>query len=79
MNARYFAVLSALLYHACLRAVAVGSLDTNYLAYELRTSVGAYETGGTRNPQWDEDAKKCLKAYARGVATKGATTMLSPR
>src|SRR5258705_9497361 len=43
--------------------------DTNriQIRYEwnLKNTLGAYETSGIRNPKWDADAKECLTAFAR--------------
>jgi hypothetical protein len=43
--------------------------DTNriQIRYEwnLKSTLGAYETSGIRNPKWDADAKECLTAVAR--------------
>ena len=40
-------------------------IDPERLAYNLRTTVEAYEKVGRKNPKWDADSKRCLTAFAR--------------
>jgi hypothetical protein len=41
------------------------ALDPAQFAYNLNTSVAAYEKAGRKDPQWDADARKCLALFAR--------------
>ncbi|MBL9175443.1 MAG: hypothetical protein JNL10_18015 [Verrucomicrobiales bacterium] len=40
-------------------------LDPVRLDYNLKTTVGAYDTVGRRNPAWDPAARQCLATFAR--------------
>ena len=44
---------------------ATNAFDPAQLAYNLKTTVEAYEKVGRKDPKWDADAKKCLIAFAR--------------
>src|SRR5271163_3901739 len=64
---RYY-VLSCVLLLALDCQVASSSTnqpDPERLAYNLRTSVEAYDKIGHKNPAWDAEATNCLRQFAR--------------
>src|SRR2546426_566634 len=48
-------------------------IDPERLAYNLRTTVEAYEKVGRKKPKWDADSKRCLAAFARIRSTTNGT------
>jgi hypothetical protein len=44
---------------------ATDPIDPAHLAYNLKTTVEAYEKVGMKNPKWDAEARKCLTTFAR--------------
>jgi hypothetical protein len=48
-----------------LTQAAVDPVDAEHLAYNVKTSVEAYDKAGRRNPKWDGEAKKCLMNFCR--------------
>src|SRR5262245_27388419 len=47
------------------------------LAYNLRTTVDAYDRAGRKDPKWDVEAKACLRKFAElRSLTNGAPTSL---
>src|SRR5436190_7225549 len=48
-----------------LRLHATNEVAPELLSYNLKTTVGAYERAGRKNPKWDAAAKGSLEAFAR--------------
>lgn len=63
MKFHFLAILLVLLVDAAYAAT--NAIDANCLAYNLKTTVEAYEKVGLKNPKWDEAAKKSLNIFAR--------------
>jgi hypothetical protein len=65
MKASQILLLSALAgFSERLQAV-TNDVAPELLAYNLRTTLDAYDKAGRKNPQWDAEAKACLKAFAQ--------------
>jgi hypothetical protein len=60
-------ILLPALCFAChfLQAGETNAIDPARLAYQLETTVTAYDKIGVKNPKWDGDAKDCLTLFAR--------------
>ena len=57
---RTFRALSFALLGLChLASASTNAFDPEQLAYNLRTTVEAYEKYGGKNSKWDGDAKAC--------------------
>jgi hypothetical protein len=65
MAARLLVFLSAFLWPFHLLPASTNMIDPEQLAYNLKTTVAAYERVGRKSPKWDADAKRCLTAFAR--------------
>jgi hypothetical protein len=64
MNRSYLVLSLALLRPCHVLGAATNDFDPGALAYNLKTTVGAYAQVGRRNPAWDTDVRKCLTAFA---------------
>jgi hypothetical protein len=45
--------------------ISTDPIDAAHLKYNLKTTVEAYNRIGSKNPKWDDDAKKCLTLFAK--------------
>jgi hypothetical protein len=53
------------LWPCALLAAATNNLDQEQLAYNLKTTVAAYEKIGRKNPRWDGNAERALTTFAQ--------------
>lgn len=65
MKPRYLALLLIILCRCHATYAATNSLDPAQLAYNLKTTVEAYEKAGRKNPKWDGDVKRCFTIFSR--------------
>jgi len=65
MKAHLLFLLSIFLWPCHVLPALTNAIDPERLAYNLRTTVEAYEKVGRKNPKWDADSKGCLTAFAR--------------
>jgi hypothetical protein len=58
-------------------AAETNAIDQAVIKYCLKTTVGAYDSGGLKNPKWDADARRSLETFARMLAwTNGSPSGL---
>src|SRR6266852_65907 len=75
MKSSCFALLLVVFCQCEATYAATNSFDSAQLAYNLKTTVEAYEKIGRKDPRWDDDAKKCLLTFARiRASTNGVPT-----